>query len=394
MNVARLFVTALLSVGLVAFPLGARSATQPGATVRGAVQPNAAARSSSAAGVGYQVLATYTPGTLTGLIAANGFFYAAASVDSTCCNTNLLKLTPQGGITSSALTNPAGIDFYAPTVFVNNTLYGVGYCGTPVIAFCVDAIGDGRVRSVFAFPVYSGTLGYGPLLSLTYANGVFYDVNEYGGGNGYGTVFAVSASGAAEILHHFDQPYFTNYCAYGENFDAPTVAKVSGTLYGVVPTGGRHNLGFFYAIDLVNGAYRVLHSFGGRYDAACPVALINENGMLYGLSEAGEYSSGTLFAISPGGFSTVLHAFSLADAYPETVIAADGKLFGVSIGYPDAYSEPSVWEYSSTGYRVLHSFPQIIQANVNINAPRPQLMYLNGTLYGITPKYFFAITGV
>jgi hypothetical protein len=42
---------------------------------------------------------------------------------------------------------------------------------------------------------------------------------------------------------------------------------------------------------------------------------------------------------------------------------------------------PSVWEYSSSGYRVLHRFPYRASAgNGNVNAPLPQLVYMNGTL--------------
>jgi uncharacterized repeat protein (TIGR03803 family) len=338
----------------------------------------------------YQVRATYTAGTIWGLFGANGVFYAFATdtVGGNQSVPDLLKLTPQGGIIQHAANLPSTYGQFQPGVFVNNTLYGSSWDCSFGGQACLYVIGDGRFQIIYQF-LSPFPLGDGPIGLLTYANGNFYGVSIGGGTADQGAVYEVTAAGSGRVLHNFDQAYFINQCYSNLT---PITVKVGGMLYGIAESGGAFNAGFFYAIDLVNDSFRVLHSFGGRFDAASPCALVDANGVLYGISNFGDHNYGTLFTISLGGFSSVVHAFSFADgARPLGLLAANGKVFGVSSG-AFQYSNGTVWEYSSSGFRVLYAFPPTFAGPYN--GALPQLVYTNGTLYGVTAHAFFAITGV
>jgi uncharacterized repeat protein (TIGR03803 family) len=166
-----------------------------------------------------------------------------------------------------------------------------------------------------------GEGGYSPTANLiSDGSGNFYSVTPYGGVNGYGTAFELTASdGYAEtVMHSFSADPGGADPAAGLAFDS------SGNLYGTAEGGGAHNNGVvFRLVPGSNGwTESVLHSFKGGTDGSLPQApvVVDAAGNLYGTTPFGgtpgkcETSGcGTLYELSNsegGWMETVLHSFS------------------------------------------------------------------------------------
>ncbi len=118
---------------------------------------------------------------------------------------------------------------------------GVGNSGT---VFQLDPAGNFTVLHTFT----GGTEGANPTTALTRdADGIFYGTTLFGGGThcpggeGCGTVFALTKSGQFKVLHSFD----------GKDGFWPSSALTlapSGELYGTTNGGGPHNSGVVFKI--------------------------------------------------------------------------------------------------------------------------------------------------
>ena len=100
------------------------------------------------------------------------------------------------------------------------------------------------------------------------------------------------------------------------------VKDASGNFYGVTVGGGNPSCGSFgcgtvfkLARTSTGWTESVLYSFTGGNDGANPRSVVMDSaGNLYvGTTSSGQYSHGTLFALSPSGQSTVLHQFTGKD---------------------------------------------------------------------------------
>lgn len=97
------------------------------------------------------------------------------------------------------------------------------------------------------------------------------------------------------------------------------VKDASGNLYGVTAGGGNPNCGSFgcgtvFKLTPAQGggwSESVLYTFTGASDGANPGTLVGDSqGNLYGgTTSGGQYSNGTLFALSAGGEFKILHSF-------------------------------------------------------------------------------------
>src|SRR5579862_4266790 len=195
-----------------------------------------------------------------------------------------------GADPTAALINVKGV-LYGTTEAGGSACRSSGGCGT---VFAITTSGAERV--LYSFKGYPGD-GRQPQGSLTNVKGMLYGTTYYGGANSVpgGTVFAVSTSGKAKetVLHNFGSS--------GDGAEpAAGLINVNGMLYGTTLTGGANGYGTVFAIT-TSGAERVLHNFGSQNDGEYPYApLLDVSGMLYGTTTAGgEYGRGTVFSLSP-----------------------------------------------------------------------------------------------
>jgi uncharacterized repeat protein (TIGR03803 family) len=351
------------------------------------------------------------------------------------------RLVPETGsgfktlYTFGSGSDAAGVQ--AKMANVNGLLYGTSHDG--------GANGDGTVftfnpRTNTEQVIYSfmgGSDGSGPEATLQLLSGSLYGTTAslpepgFPSGEGNGTVFTISPSGAERVLHDFAG---TPDGANPEGF----VIEVNGLLYGTTFVGGTGSCGYssssgcgtVFTVDPTTGAENVLYSFQGGADGAGPRSgLADINGTLYGNTYfGGADDAGTVFSITPTGIETVLHSFGGAgDGYnpqsalttvngvlygttnrggssangvvygmtttgtesvlgsvccgPEGgLVAIDGTIYGTTSG-DGSPTSGSVYSLTLTGTQhVLHKFT----GGTNGGSPEDALTNVNGVLYGTT----------
>ncbi len=245
---------------------------------------------------GFGTIFKMTPtGTLTVLHA----FDAPNCVPNLCTNADGAQ--PDGGLVVTDDGSFLGTTAFAGTGG-NGTIYKITPDGTFTILHAFSGFNEPDVQygtnADGAFPF--GTLVQGP-------DDAYYGITEYGGINGKGVFFRITADGL-----------FTVICAMtgsiGEKFSgsAPVLGN-DGNFYGAFDdnysTGG-----YIYKITL-QGSFSKLYSFTGAADGGVPDVLISaRDGNLYGATRSGGANgTGTLFKLTLQGVFSTLHAF---DAVP------------------------------------------------------------------------------
>jgi uncharacterized repeat protein (TIGR03803 family) len=185
--------------------------------------------------------------------------------------------------------------------------------------------------------------GYYPDSGLALdSSGNYYGTTEYGGVNGYGTVFKLSPSsnGYSEtVIYSFGVYDYSYYSTEGVIVDS------SGAVYGMTQSGGGSscNCGTVFKLTPGPSGYTesILHTFQGGSDGANPQGqlAIDGNGNLYGVTSGGGLSSdGTAFELSPSGSTysyKQLYAFQGSPndgSYPSAglLVTSNGTLFGTT----------------------------------------------------------------
>jgi uncharacterized repeat protein (TIGR03803 family) len=215
-----------------------------------------------------------------------------------------------------ALSLPSEEFVDAGLVLSEGILYGTAQYGGPngygtVFSLQTDGTGFTTLCS-FSLDTASANAGpAGPSGALVLSGGMLYGTSILGGTNFQGTVFSVKTSGTdLTTLHSF-------------NFDDganPTSALVlsGNTLYGTAPNGGTDGFGVVFALNTNGSAFTQLFDFGGPIDttngSVLQGNLLLSGDTLYGATfEAGKTpdSSGTIFAVSTNGMNfTTLYNFS------------------------------------------------------------------------------------
>ncbi|MFY9663189.1 MAG: choice-of-anchor tandem repeat GloVer-containing protein [Candidatus Cybelea sp.] len=218
-----------------------------------------------------------------------------------------------------------------------------------------------------------------------------------GANRGFGTVFALTASGKETVLYSFAGGSTDGAYPYASLLD------VNGVLYGTTQSGGAYNGGTLFAIT-PSGAETVLHSFGSSGDGTDPMApLIDVNGTLYGttryggvISSACAQGCGVVFSITASGAETVLHGFEgypSDGAYPAAeLLDVDGTLYGTTRAGGSVLCRGS----STSGCGTVFTIAASGQENVLFSfgakhddcCPSSGLTNVNGTLYGTTSYKF------
>lgn len=255
-----------------------------------------------------------------GLMKAAGLLYGTAGGGT--ANAGLVYSLAPDGTYEVVYIFQGGGDGAAPQgalIDVNGTFYGTTSSGGG--GPCNDGCGtvfsltpNGTEHVIYAFQ--GGNDGAAPEAALTMQGGKLYGTTYHGGGVshctfGCGTVFAVTPSGAEQILHAFTDK--------GGEGAAPKAAliRLHGLLYGTTTAGGQHNFGTIFSVS-PTGSFATLHEFNGRVDGKYPEAgMIAVDGVLYGTASRGgsKKDGGTVFSLTAAGVTTVLVAFDGADGY-------------------------------------------------------------------------------
>jgi uncharacterized repeat protein (TIGR03803 family) len=162
------------------------------------------------------------------------------------------------------------------------------------------------------------------------SDGNFYGTAYQGGTNGAGTVFKVTTNGTFTSLYSFAG-------ANDGTFPSGTLALgPDGSFYGTASYGGTNGSGTIFKIT-ADGALTPLYSFTGGDDGAQPTAplLLGSDGNFYGTtaSAGNGYGVGTIFKIDTNGTLTTVYTFTNgADGgEPSPLIqASDGSFYGVA----------------------------------------------------------------
>jgi uncharacterized repeat protein (TIGR03803 family) len=199
-------------------------------------------------------------------------------------------------------------------------LYGTAPGGSFGGAVFAIAITGGTFRTLCNFT--DPTQGWSPRSGLALAGDKFYGANFFGGGSGWGAVFATTGDETHQLLHAFPD---ATYGVYGDNNQTQATNSegvypgggliLSGsTLYGTTFTGGRFGNGVVFSLNTDGTRFTNLHTFGAltmntNSDGAHPQAgLLVLGGTLYGTTtQGGAWGNGTLFSITLPGLSPKLN---------------------------------------------------------------------------------------
>jgi uncharacterized repeat protein (TIGR03803 family) len=316
---------------------------------------------------------------------------------------------------------------------------------TLVLALACAAITFGlavraQAQTFTTLAAFNGLNGEAPFFGsmVQDTNGHYYGSTFYGGENGFGNIFQLTAAGKLTSLYSFcaladcadgSSPVVAPILGSDGNFYGATETTVykmtiggklttlysfcptqgcsdgvggvgviegsNGNFYGVANEGGAFNDGTFFELTSL-GEFRVLHSFcaqkgcsTGANPGASPMQA--SNGNFYGTATRGGFhSGGVVYEITPGGTYKALYNFcsqtNCADgSYPESTLVQDanGNLYGTTLN-GGAYGNGTVFEITPTDqYIVIHSF----NANDDTDGAFPQsapTLANDGNLYGTT----------
>lgn len=174
-----------------------------------------------------------------------------------------------------------------------------------------------------------GAQPYAPLFQS--ADGYFYGTTSMGGAANKGTIFRMTSGGALAVLWSFGQLANDGTSPY-----AGLIQARDGNFYGTTLLGG-NGYGTIFRMT-PSGALTVLYSGFGFSNGASPRATLLEasDGNLYGTTlgmGGGPYCCGTAFRFTTSGTFTVIHHFGLNGiAFPSTPLVEgdDGYLYGTS----------------------------------------------------------------
>ena len=253
----------------------------------------------------------------------------------------------KGGFPYAGLVGDTAGNFYGTTYVRGSGCPPYG-CGT---VYQVTSVGKETVLYSFT----GAPDGEFPKSSLVWdSTGNLYGTTEYGGANGYGTVFEVTATGKETVLYSFCSQAD---CVDGSYPYSGLVQDSSGNLYGTTVDGGANGAGTVFELA-TTGKETVLYSFcsqSGCVDGAYPFSSLvrDSSGNLYGTTQYGGANSadaGTIFEVTTTGKETVLYNFCsqpgcVDGSYTATGLLRDsaGNLYGTTF-YGGASGDGTVFK--------------------------------------------------
>ncbi|MBI3476546.1 MAG: IPT/TIG domain-containing protein [Acidobacteria bacterium] len=207
----------------------------------------------------------------------------------------------------------------------DGNIYGVTDNGTnPGKAYKIN-LSTGAFSVIATLP--SQTIA--PLILGT--DGNLYGTTPNGGTFNQGTVFRLTTKGVLKIVHSFGTSG-----TEGKNPAGPVLQAADGKLYGTTNWGGANGFGSVFVMSATGGGYKTLHSFQAIEGENPPAGMVQgSDGFLYSVAtRGGANSQGTLFKINTQGTTfTVLHDFgtSSGDTPMSTpVLHTNGIIYGTT----------------------------------------------------------------
>lgn len=197
---------------------------------------------------------------------------------------------------------------------------------------------------------FKGTDGSGPEGGLTLGrDGNFYGATRTGGAARGGTVFKMTPAGVVTVLHHFLTAELD-----GCSPTSPPIQASDRNLYGTTFWCGTFDGGTVYKIT-PDGAFSVLHSFGGAGDLDTnPFGSLIQgtDGALYGAaSDENSSQYGSVFKITTSGVFSTVYRFNSQTVPYRLIQGTDGNLYGTTA------ASASVFKLTLAGaFTILHSF--------------------------------------
>lgn len=252
-----------------------------------------------------------------------------------------LSGTADGAQPRAGLIQATDGDFYGTTS-------AGGFAGLGTI-FKITRTGTFTTLHHFA----GGSDGAQPYASLLQAtDGNFYGTTVAGGAANRGTVFRMTPAGIVTVLWAFGQTLNDGRSPY-----AGLIQARDGNFYGATSAGG-NGFGTIFRMT-PSGALTVLYAATGLPEGGNPMATLLEasDGNLYGTFAFGGGSPlccGTAFKLTTSGVLTIIHYFGLSGvASPGTqlVEGSDGYLYGTSGSgfYHGVGWSPRIYRMSLTG---------------------------------------------
>ena len=218
------------------------------------------------------------------------------------------------------------------TLDAAGNLYGTTEAGGASNEGMVFEIARGS-NTVTPVASFNGTNGEFPEAGVTLdSTGNLYGTTNFGGGNGFGTVFEIAAgSGTATALVSFPS---TN----GQTPRSLPLLDSAGNLYGTTCEGGTNNAGSVFEIANQTNSITTLASFNAVTGGTKPNSSVtlDSAGNLFGTTSSGGADGyGTVFEI-PAGSNTVttLASFNGANGQGPDGVTLDsaGNLYGTTSG--------------------------------------------------------------
>jgi uncharacterized repeat protein (TIGR03803 family) len=260
-----------------------------------------------------------------------------------------------------------------------------GYGGPNGYGTVFKMTASGSTTTLYSFSYSDGQYPYGKLVQGT--DGDFYGTTWQGGTYGYGTVFKITTSGSLTTLYSFDY-------SHGRYAWAGLVQGTDGDFYGTTYEGGTYDYGTVFRIT-ASGSLTTLHSFYYSSDGAYPYAALIQgtDGDFYGTTYYGGSSGqyGTVFKITSSGSFTNLHTFTnYSDGgyvYSGLVQGTDGNFYGTTY-QGGTYGYGTVFKMTPDGTLTsLHSFDYYYYYNNTGAYPWAGLVEgKDGHFYGVTEQ--------
>lgn len=164
------------------------------------------------------------------------------------------------------------------------------------------AAAKGKEMVVYSFT--GGLDGGNPVSCLKLPDGTIYGETTGGGTDDAGVVFKITPDGKETALYSFNASGDGGYSPAG-----PMANDNSSNLYGTAQFGGANGVGTAFRVT-PDGAFTLIHTFGGSGDGAYPTGLFAGPDGLYGTTLQGGSGSGIVYRMEANGAEKVLYRFT------------------------------------------------------------------------------------
>lgn len=215
----------------------------------------------------------------------------------------------------------------------NGKLYTTYNNVNPLDLFLLEYTpGSNTYTNVYNFPTNTNTMVSTNTELIVGDDGLIYGVSNFGGANGYGTLFSFDVTtGTYTLLHSFD--------AYdGFPYKHAVTQASNGKLYGITPGDVNGADGYIYSFDLTTNTFEEIYTLNSFSYAMGPF-VEGPGGNLYtSFRDGGQNYDGAIVSLNPAT-NAIQTAFSFEEnvtgfSPKQVFMGTNGKLYGFS----DVYS--------------------------------------------------------